>query len=792
MYKIVVSVAFGLLGFCLNFYPLHFFLPPHTASLVLGLVFPMLISLAWGWKYALISLIIGLGGQTMWFLWVPTNGWAPFVAIPVYNLWVVWHGWCAEKKNRLFANFYLMEIGFRIFNTIILYTIFRWVWQFNPSPWAPTVTLTTAPLAFVNFIAIKQFAEGLIILLAAHVLLNFRIFQNILLIERKNQVKTGYIISAFLLFGFVFWFIAGFSDYLYSSAQLKFLLSHQNQTLAEAMVLQVPGYELFTRTLFILTCTIAGLVVSKYVSKFKKSEVAREEAYEIVNKSNSVTFLWANSEGWPVEFVSQNVQKLFGYSAEDFVSGNIAYLANIHPEDHERVSEEVAFYSDKEDSQDFEHEPYRIITNNNDVKWVSDSTYIRRDEQGKITHYQGIVEDITSRKQAEEENAQLEVKLRQAYKMEAVGTLAGGIAHDFNNILSIILGYAELAKDEAPPDSISSDNLDHVLEAAHRAEELVRQILSFSRQAQVGKIALKPQTLLIESLKMIRSSIPTTIEIQQNISPDCGTITVDPTQLHQILMNLCTNAFHAMEDQGGTLKVTLQVADTVPLELQEEKTTDDEIFIELSVSDTGQGIGPDIISHIFDPYFTTKEQGKGTGMGLAIIYGIVKDYGGTITVDTQLGKGTTFHVYLPQRTGTAAPAPVDEELSFEGKERILFVDDEEILAAMGKVMLERLGYHVTAKQSSLEALEAFQNQADEFDLVVTDLTMPDITGVELARMMLQIRPDIPIILCTGYSSTVNEDVAKAQGVKGFALKPLTRSGIAKLVRQVLDEGKLAN
>ncbi|MCK4838064.1 MAG: response regulator, partial [Desulfobulbaceae bacterium] len=254
----------------------------------------------------------------------------------------------------------------------------------------------------------------------------------------------------------------------------------------------------------------------------------------------------------------------------------------------------------------------------------------------------------------------------------------------------------------------------------------------------------------------------------------------------------CTNAFHAMEDQGGTLKVTLQVADTVPLELQEEKTTDDEIFIELSVSDTGQGIGPDIISHIFDPYFTTKEQGKGTGMGLAIIYGIVKDYGGTITVDTQLGKGTTFHVYLPQRTGTAAPAPVDEELSFEGKERILFVDDEEILATMGKVMLERLGYHVTAKQSSLEALEAFQNQADEFDLVVTDLTMPDITGVELARMMLQIRPDIPIILCTGYSSTVNEDVAKAQGVKGFALKPLTRSGIAKLVRQVLDEGKLAN
>ncbi|MBU4261328.1 MAG: cache domain-containing protein [Proteobacteria bacterium] len=388
------------------------------------------------------------------------------------------------------------------------------------------------------------------------------------------------------------------------------------------------------------------------------------------------------------------------------------------------------------------------------------------------------------RLQAEAEKENIEIKLRQAQKMEAIGTLAGGIAHDFNNILSVILGYAEMAKEDVKPDSDLSEYIDEIFTAGNRAKNLVQQILTFSRQSKVERISLQPQPLIREALKMLRSSIPTTIEIQHDIAEDCGTIKADPTQLYQILMNLCTNAFHAMEQSGGILRITLKVADQIPLELRDE-TSPERSFIELAISDTGHGIGPDIIDKIFDPFFTTKEQGKGTGMGLSIAYGIIRNYGGTITVDTQLHKGTTFHIYIPRSKGDAAP----ERLAYKeipmGKERILLVDDEELLLGIGRRMLERLGYHVTVKLHSFEALELFYKQPDQFDVVITDQTMPGMTGIELARRMLLIRPDIPIILCTGYSSLVDEEVAKQKGIREFAFKPLDKEEIARLIRKVL-------
>ncbi len=394
-------------------------------------------------------------------------------------------------------------------------------------------------------------------------------------------------------------------------------------------------------------------------------------------------------------------------------------------------------------------------------------------------------ERAEARKLAEEAKANLEARLRQAQKMEAIGTLAGGIAHDFNNILAVILGYADLAKDDAPPGSKFAGDLDKVLEAGNRAKDLVKQILAFSRQSKVERIPMQLQSLIKEALKMLRSSIPTTIEIHDNIDPRCAVVLADPTQVHQILMNLCTNANHAMEESGGILKIELKnncidKGDRQALHIEPGE------YVELVVSDTGCGIGPDVIDKIFDPYFTTKDPGKGTGMGLAIIHGIIADYGGAITVESELGKKTTFTVYFPVIEQEELPLGKDAEEIPLGTERVLFIDDEELLAEMGQDLLERLGYSVTVRQSSLDALSTFQNCPDDFDIIITDQTMPGMTGSDLARRILQIRPDIPIILCTGYSNLIDEEKAKSLGIKEFAVKPLTKGKIAKLLRKVLD------
>jgi len=519
------------------------------------------------------------------------------------------------------------------------------------------------------------------------------------------------------------------------------------------------------------------------LNKINKALRKSEESYRTLVEGTSDAIITINDDTIITSW-NPSAEMMFGYRASEVIGKPISCLVP------ERLSGEPKMMLAKVKKKGFVKgfESVRLAKDGTEIQ-VEISLGDMQSETGRSIGTSAIVRDITERKKAEKEKIELEYQLRQAQKMEAIGILAGGIAHDFNNILSIILGYTDMAKEDSSPDSQFSHNLNQVLQAGYRARDLVKQILAFSRQAQVEKTPLKLQPIIKQAMKMVRSSIPTTIEIQENISQDCGVINADPTQLYQILMNLCTNAFHAMEEKGGVLKVSLQFADSVPLELHERKIEADEIFIELSISDTGLGIGPDAIEKIFDPFFTTKEKGKGTGMGLAITYGIVKEYGGAITVDSLLGNGTTFHIYLPQSKLETVREPSKIPAVPEGSERILFVDDEELLANLGKAMLERLGYHVTVKQRSFEALETFRNQPDKFDLVITDQTMPGMTGLDLARRMMQIRPDIPVILCTGYSTLVNEDMAKAQGIKEFALKPITKSTIAKLIRQALDAAK---
>ncbi|SHO52365.1 ATP-binding protein [Desulfopila aestuarii] len=400
----------------------------------------------------------------------------------------------------------------------------------------------------------------------------------------------------------------------------------------------------------------------------------------------------------------------------------------------------------------------------------------------RCVRVKGTFQDITDRKQ-------LEITLRQAQKMESIGTLAGGIAHDFNNILAAVLGYAELIKLDCEPGSPMKQHIDRVVEAGQRAKELVKQILAFSRQTETEESVLQPAVIINEAVKMLRSSLPTTIDIQFDITPEVGQVVADPTKIHQILTNLCTNAFHAMEATGGTLTISLKNKELSVSDMIGYPQVHPGHFVQISVSDTGIGIAPEIMDKIFDPYFTTKEVGKGTGLGLAITHGIVQRAGGFISCKSIPGEGTTFHVYLPIHEDERLPEAEKEsaDLIQGGHERIFFIDDEQVLAELGKNMLERLGYTVTIETSSTDALETIRKQPDQFDLIITDQTMPGMTGSDLARRILQIRPAMPIIICTGFSSQITEEKSKMIGIKGFAMKPLATKDIASLIRRVLDE-----
>ncbi|MBW2562526.1 MAG: PAS domain S-box protein [Deltaproteobacteria bacterium] len=404
----------------------------------------------------------------------------------------------------------------------------------------------------------------------------------------------------------------------------------------------------------------------------------------------------------------------------------------------------------------------------------------------------GTGRNVTERVLSERKVTKLQEQLAQAQKMESIGTLAGGIAHDFNNILFPMFGYLEIMLEDVPKDNPLRGHLIEVFNGAKRARDLIKQILTFSRQSDHERKPLETQRVIKEALKLIKSSLPSTIEISQNIKSDCGLVMADPTHIHQIVMNLCTNAFHAMEEAGGELTIALK-----EVELTAEDLKDPAMIpgphVSLTVADTGPGMEQSIIDRIFDPYFTTKEEGKGTGLGLAVVHGIVKNHGGQISVYSEPGKGTEFQICFPIIKKQRETSKVETDTPIQkGDEQILLVDDQDIIVQIEKQMLERLGYHVTARISSIDALEAFRANPDKFDLIITDLTMPNMTGDKLAGELIKIRSDIPIILCTGFSELISEEKAKSLGIKEFLMKPVVMKDLSITIRKVLEVNNEAN
>lgn len=387
---------------------------------------------------------------------------------------------------------------------------------------------------------------------------------------------------------------------------------------------------------------------------------------------------------------------------------------------------------------------------------------------------------------ATEERSQFETRLRRAQKMEAIGTLAGGIAHEFNNILSPIMLHTELTILDLPEDSPLKLNLEEVLEASNRARELINQILALSRQGEEDPYPLRVGPVIKETLKLLRASLPSTIKIRQSIKAESDTILADPSQIHQVLMNLCTNAGQAIGTEDGTMEVTL---DDPFLDRDDLPTPSDLSpgpYIRLTVSDTGHGMDQDVLDRIYDPHFTTQKKGRGTGLGLAVVHGIVSSYGGAIAVESKPGKGSTFTVFLPRIETETSNEAVTDRVPAMGTESVLLVDDDISLLSVLKGALEKFGYTVVAHLSSIEALETFRTKPKQFDMVITDQTMPNLTGEYLSKEILKIRPDIPIILCTGFSETIDEKRAKAMGIRKYITKPIALHKIAAAIREVLD------
>jgi PAS domain S-box-containing protein len=516
----------------------------------------------------------------------------------------------------------------------------------------------------------------------------------------------------------------------------------------------------------------ANQLLQQEIAERQHTEVAlrvSEERYRhLVENINDV--IYATDAQGVFTYLSPTVEAQSGYTPAELIGHGFADY--VYQEDRQRICQQFAQLL----AGHLEPTEYRIVTKAGAIRWIRSSSRCIY-EGDDVIGVQGAYSDITEKRDLEEQ-------LRQAHKMEALGTLAGGIAHDFNNILSVILGNTELALLDRPEGQPTRRPLEQIHQAGLRAQALVRQILSFSRKTPQELHLCHLGSIVQESLALMRALIPTTIDLRLDMTATTDVVLADPAQIQQVVMNLVMNAMQAMEYAGGVLAVSLVDLALDEITAQRHKLRPG-AYVRLTVRDTGGGIAPAIMGRIFDPYFTTKEVGKGTGMGLAVVHGIVTHYGGAISVQSVLGQGTCFQVYVPVQEAAPLLASSSVVALLSGQERILFIDDEPALVSMGKEFLERLGYDVVAETSGREALALFTSQPAFFDLVITDMTMPGMTGEQLAKELRRIRPEIPIILCSGYSPSLNEEEAKAIGICAFLMKPFVLRELGETVRIVL-------
>lgn len=483
-------------------------------------------------------------------------------------------------------------------------------------------------------------------------------------------------------------------------------------------------------------------------------------------------------------YANQCSFELFGYSADDLMRG-LNCFDLISPEERERAREKFA-----ERLKGTVHGPseYRALKKDGSTLPML-FHLVPIIDKGELAGFRGVAIDITVRKQAEEEKNKLEIQLRQAQKLETIGTLAGGIAHDFNNILTPILGYTELALLKLDKTDPIAGNLNQVLKGALRAQDLIGQILLFSRVNEKERRPLALQTLINEVLKLLRPSIPSTIEILPQIDVSCAKVRADASQIHQVVVNLCTNGWQAMEEKGGTLTIGLKQIEVDAATAKLHSNLNEAQYARLSIIDTGKGMDEMILDRIFEPFFTTKTVARGTGLGLSVVHGIVRSHRGDILVDSEPGEGSAFHVYLPIIKDEEEVVDTTSRAIAVGMECVMVVDDEPVIAEMVKMMLEKFGYKVEVFKTGPAAIEAFQQQPGKYDLLLTDLTMPQMTGLDLADQLHKEHPEFPVMIMTGYGDSLTVPTLERYGIQQIIGKPVTVKELATAVRNVLDKVK---
>jgi PAS domain S-box-containing protein len=481
-------------------------------------------------------------------------------------------------------------------------------------------------------------------------------------------------------------------------------------------------------------------------------------------------------------FINESICSITGDAREEVIGSNCRRF--LEAEVFQQICSDVKAVHKTEEHTEIGD--VTIMTKDGSQRSIELSIYGIRDQSGSPTGFRGVVRDVTERLKEEKERQRLEGQLYQLQKMEAIATLAGGIAHDFNNVLGVILGYTDLLLLDARGDANLCSQLNEVMNAAKRARDLTRQILTFSRQAEPELRPVRITGIVEETVRFLRASVPTTVEIRHRIETAADIVSCDPTKIYQVVMNLGTNAAHAMSKHGGVLEISLNSLDILPKDLSEHPGLNPGHYVKLTVSDTGHGMDRATMERIFEPYYTTKAVGEGTGLGLAVALGVVKGHGGTITVHSEPGRGTTFEVYLPRLEASVAADSETAEPLVRAHGRVLLVDDEEALANLNGQILEHLGYEVTVATSSITAYEIFSADPDRFDLIITDMTMPRMTGMDLAVKLNQVRPDVPIILCTGFSELITEENLRTCGVREIIMKPFLIHDLARVIGKALE------